>query len=164
MKKGISAASLLVSLSFIFLVCNDKPTEPSETITAKPVVKKTSINYDQVSFIHLFPDTASLNSISTSYTNNYTEELRCKILDYMKGEVDKLGEDVNIFDSILNITGCKQSGGYMLPTYAEKAQYENQDAWVFQVTYGLGEPNFGHFRCFVFSAASLDTLIFIQCR
>ncbi len=164
MKRGITAAGFIVLFSILFLACNEKPTEPSDEITAKPVVKKSSINYNQASFSSSFPDTISLNNMSNAYSNNYSEAMRSKILDYMKDEVIKLGEDVNIIDSILSRTGCNISGGYVMPTYAEKAQYENQDAWVFQVTYGLGQPNFGRSKCFVFDAATLDTLTFIQSR
>ncbi len=164
MKSVIESFSILLFLSFLILACSDKITEPPDEITAKPVVKKSDINYTQETFLSSFPDTASLQNISRAYSNNYSEELRTKLLDYMKDEIDKLGEDVNTFDRILSVTGCRNSDGYMLPTYAEKAQYENQDAWIFQVTYGLGEPDFGHSRCFVFSASTLDTLTYIQCR
>ncbi|MEJ2195464.1 MAG: hypothetical protein P8X73_11490 [Ignavibacteriaceae bacterium] len=166
MKSKIASSSFLLFLSFLILACNEKSTEPSDEITAKPVVRKSSINYNQISFNSSFPDTISLNSISKAYSNNYSEELRIKILDYMRDEVIKLGEDINIFDSVLCITGCKRSvsGVYILPTYAERAQYENQDVWIFQVTYGLAVPNFGRFKCFAISVANLDTLALEQSR
>ena len=164
MKSRIAVPGILLFLSFLILACNDRITEPSDELTAKPVVIKTSINYSEQSFTASFPDTASLNSISRAYTNNYTVELRKKILDYMKEEVSKLGENVNTFDRILSVTGCKDNVGYILPTYAEKAQYENREAWVFQITYGLNFSDLGHSKCFVFDAATLDTLTYIQCR
>jgi hypothetical protein len=164
MRSKIVSKSFLLLLFFSILACNEKSTELSDEITAKPVVKKSIINYDQGSFISSFPDTISLDNISKAYSNNYSEELRSKILDYMKNEVNELGEDVNIFDSVLSRTGCKLSGEYLLPTYAERAKYENKEAWIFQLTYGLCEPNFGHYKCFVFSLANLDTLALKQCR
>ena len=166
MKSKITSSGFLLFLSFLILACNEKSTKPSDEITAKPVVKKSNINYNHISFNSSFPDTISLNNISKAYSNNYSEELKSKILDYMKSEVIKLGEDVSIFDSVLCITGCKRSFSavYLLPTYAERAQYENQDAWIFQVTYGLGVPNFGRFKCFAISVAKLDTLALIQSR
>ena len=155
----------LNSLFFLFLLfVTGCSTETEETISAMPVVKKTSVNYDQTTFLASFPDSISSQNMSKAYSNNFSEEIRNKILNYMRGEVSKLGEDLNIFENILSQTGCKLSGEYLLPTYAERAKYENQDAWMFQVAYGLGEPNFGHYKCFAFSLANLDTLAFIQCR
>ena len=165
MKSRIVLVGILLFLSFLILACNDKITEPSDEITAKPVVIKTSINYNQQSFNTLFPDTASLNNISRAYSNNYSEVLKNRILDYMKAEVTRLGEDVSVFDSILVLTGCKLSGEYVLPTYAEKAQFENQDAWVFQFTYDTGTPIFfGNMQCIVLSTADFDTLAMITSR
>jgi hypothetical protein len=164
MKSRIVFSGVLLFMSLLILACNDKITQPSDEITAKPIVKKTSTNYTLQSFNSSFPDTASLNCICRAYSNNYSEEMRNNILDYMKEEVDKLGEDINTFDRILSVTGCKNNTGYILPTYAEKAQYENREAWVFQITYGLNNSNLGHSKCFVFDAATLDTLTFKQCR
>jgi hypothetical protein len=165
MKSRIVLGGILLFLSFLILACNDKITEPSDEITAKPVVKKTAINYSEQSFINSFPDGTSLTNISEAYSYHYSEELRDKILDYMKGEVVRLGEDVSIFDSVLVLTGCKLSGEYILPTYAEKAQYENQDAWIFQITYDSGTPiYFGNCTCFVLSTTNFDTLAVIASR
>ena len=161
MKNLISLSSFLF---FYLLLAHGCSTAPEENIPAKPVVKKTSVNYNQETFNTYFPDTISLQNISRAYSNNFSEELRKALIDYMKGEVIKLGEDVNIFDNILFQTGCKLNGEYLLPTYAEKAKFENQDAWIFQVTYGLGEPNFGHYKCFAFSIENLDTLAYKGCR
>ncbi len=164
MKSGTVSGGILLLLSFLILSCNDKITEPSDEITAKPVVKKTAVNYSEQSFNTSFPDTATLNSISEAYTNHYSVELRGKILDYMKGEVERFGEDVDNFDSILRQTGCKDQDSYILPTYAEKAQYENRDVWVLQITYGLNSPTFGHCKCYVFDAVTLDALTYKWCR
>lgn len=164
MKNRIVLRFVLIYLSLWILACNDNVTEPSIEITAKPVVKKTTTNYSEQSFLASFPDMASLNSISSAYSNNYSEELRNKILDYMRAEVNRIGEDVNVFDGIILRTNCKLSGGYLLPTYAEKARFENRNCWVFQITYGIDSPDFGHSKCFVFDAATLDTLTYRQCR
>jgi len=163
MKNKIISSCFFVLFLFV-IACNDKSTEPQDDITTKPVVKKSSVNYSEKSFNISFPDTNSLNSISKVYSNNFSEEIRNKLIEYIKSEVAKLGEDVNIFDNILSCTGCNISGEYLLPTYAERAKYDGEEALIFQLTYGLGEPNFGHFKCFAFSVANLDTLAFKQCR
>jgi hypothetical protein len=149
----------LISLCFLFLLLVPAcTTETEDNITALPVVKKTTVNYDSTTISNALPDLNSLNSISNAYSNNYTEEIKTKLLSYMRGEVSKLGEDLNIFDNVLSLTGCKIGNEFVLPTYAEKAKYENQEVWLFQLTYGLGNSNFGRSKCFVFNCNNFDTL------
>lgn len=157
-------SSLSVFIVFIILGCNEKSTEPKDVITAKPVVKKSSVNFTAQSFNTLFPDSITLKNISTAYSNNYSEALWENLLEYMKGEVTKLGEDVTVFDNVLSQTRCKLSGEYLLPTYAERAKYEGKEVWLLQITYGLGEPNFAHYKCFAISVVNLDTLAYVGCR
>jgi hypothetical protein len=155
MKKYIASNCLF----FVFILfASGCTTETENNITALPVVKKTSVNYDSTTISNSLPDLNSLNSISNAYSNNYTEEIKTKLLSYMRGEVSKLGEDLNIFDNVLSLTGCKIGNEFVLPTYAEKAKYENQDVWLFQLTYGLGNSNFGRSKCFVFNCNNFDTL------
>ena len=161
MKKFIVLISILFFPMLIFLSCT---TETEETITSKPVVKKTTTNYTQSSFCNCFPDSASLQNIRKAYSNNYSENIKDKLLRYMRNEVSMLGEDLLIFEDILSLTGCKISGEYLLPTYAERAKYENLQVWIFQVAYGLGAPNFAHYKCFAISISNLDTLNYISCR
>ena len=77
----------------------------------------------------------------------------------MRTEVSKLGEDLNTVENVLELTGCKLNNEFVLPTYAEKAKYDNQDVWLFQLTYGLGNSNFGRSKCFVFNSNNFDTLL-----
>ncbi len=144
--------------------CGDSSTDAASDLPAKPVVIKSSLNYTAYSFNSRFPDTASLNSFSRAYSDNYSEDVRNKILDYMRSEAAKLGENVNILDRVLSVTGCKSTGEYILPTYAERAVFENREVWILQLAYGLGVPSFGHFKCFALSLANLDTLALVQCR
>ena len=155
MKKYISSNCLF----FVFILfASGCTTETENNITALPVVKKTSVNYDSTTISNYLPDLNSLNSISNAYSNNYSEEIKTKLVSYMRGEVTKLGEDLNVFDNILGLTGCKNGNEFVLPTYAEKSKYKNQDVWLFQLTYGLGNSNFGRSKCFVFSCNNCDTL------
>ena len=150
---------IFIALCFLFLLLVPAcTTESEDNITALPVVKMTTVNYDSTTISNALPDLNSLNSISNAYSNNYTEEIKTKLLSYMRGEVSKLGEDLNIFDNVLSLTGCKIGNEFVLPTYAEKAKYENQEVWLFQLTYGLGNSNFGRSKCFVFNCNNFDTL------
>ena len=164
MKSKIIISSILVFLLLVILACNEKSTEPDDNLTAKPIIKKSSLNYDDEIFRKSCPDTSSLNNINKAYSNNFSEEIRNELIAYIKSEITKLGEDVNIFDEILTYTGCKNTDEYLIPFYAERAKYENKEVWIFQLTYGLGKPEFGHNKCFAFSLETLDTLAFISCR
>ena len=157
MKSHLLLTLIIIS---IMISCD----ESIDDITAKPVVKKTSVNYNLESFSSFFPDTISLQNMSEAYSNNYSEDLREQLNEYMKDKVTEFGEDVNIFDNILSQTGCKLTGVYVIPTYAEKATFENQEAWLFQVANGKGVPSFSHYKCFAFGIENLDTLAFMRCR
>lgn len=155
MKKYIASNCLfIVCLPFVFSCSVDT----QDKITALPVVKKSTLNYDKTAISNALPDLNSLNNISNAYTNNYSAETKIELLSYIRGEVSKLGEDLNAFENILELTGCKTENEFVLPTYAEKAKYDNQDVWLFQLTYGLGNSNFGRSKCFVFNINNFDTL------
>lgn len=148
-----------------FTGCSEKPTAADDFIPVKPVVKVSNVNYSQDSFNDSFPDTLSLKNIATAYSGNkYSEEVKKALHDYMRRQVNILGEDLKTFDRIISLSGSSITGEYVLPTYAEKAKYKGQDAWIFQITYGLGGPGFGHFKCFVFGLEKLDTLHYVSCK
>ena len=155
MKIYIASNCLFFVFMFFAFGCT---TETEDDITILPVVKKTSMNYDSTTISNVLPDLNSLNNISNAYSNNYTSEIKNRLLSYMRGEVSKLGEDLNVFDNVLALTGCKIENEFVLPTYAEKAKYENKDVWLFQLTYGLGNSNFSRSKCFIFSCNNYDTL------
>jgi len=154
----------LFLLLIYFAGCSEKLEGPETGITAIPVVKITSTNYTAATFAATFPDTTTLNSITQAYTNNYSEAIRLQLIGLMKSKVAKLGEDVNLFDSVIANTGCNQSDKFVLPTYAERAKYEGNDVWILQLTYGINAPNFGHYKCFALDIEHLDTLVYLACR
>jgi hypothetical protein len=159
-------AYYLALFSFLLiLLCaceENKITDPQNI--DEVVVKVSNTDYNLNSFRAHFPDSASLHNISTAYSNNYSEERKAGLISNMKSKVTALRQDVTIIEQILTKTGCNMPGKYILPTYAEKAKYEGKDAWLIQFTYGLGNPRFGHYMCFVFSIPNLDTLKYITCR
>ncbi|MCU7512332.1 MAG: hypothetical protein HF300_07230 [Ignavibacteria bacterium] len=156
----------LASFSFLsFTGCSDSSTEANDSIPVKPVVKVSNMNYSQDSFNDFFPDTVSLKNIASAYSgNNYSEEVKKALNDYMRQQASILGEDSKTFDRIISLSGSSLTGEYVLPTYAERAKYNGQDAWIFQITYGLGSPTLGHFKCFVFGLEKLDTLHYVSCK
>ncbi|MGE5497134.1 MAG: hypothetical protein ACM3Q2_03650 [Syntrophothermus sp.] len=157
---------ILTSLFILFFPgCSEKSTETDDIIPVKPVVKVSNTNYSKDNFNTFFPDNASLKDIGAAYSGNkYSEEVKKALNDYMRRQVNVLGENSKTFEKIISLSGCSLTGEYILPTYAEKAKYKGQDAWIIQITYGLGAPDFGHFRCIVFGAEKLDTLNYISCK
>jgi hypothetical protein len=144
--------------------CTENSTEPSDTLQVKPIVKKSEANYSSDNFGSIGSDSTYLKNLNEYYSENFSEDLRNRILDFMRRKVENIGENVAVFDSILSKTGCSKTGEFALPAYAEIAKFEGREAWIFQVTYGLGSPSFGHFKQFAFSVPELDTLYYFGCR
>ncbi|HEX2869536.1 MAG TPA: hypothetical protein VHO03_21005 [Ignavibacteriales bacterium] len=167
MKICFYSLSIFLASFFIlsFTGCSERSTEANDLIPVKPVVKVSNVNYTRDSFYHLFPDSASLKNIGTAYSGNkYSEEVKKALNDYMRQQVRILGEDSKTFDRMISLSGCSITGEYVLPTYAEKAKYNGQDCWIFQITTGLGAPAFGHFKCFAFGLEKPDTLAYVGCK
>jgi len=76
----------------------------------------------------------------------------------MENQAGSLGENVNVFDSVLTHAGCMGTAGYLLPIYAERAQYNNQEVWIVESILGLSKPVFGYHKYFVIGIAKYDTL------
>jgi hypothetical protein len=159
-------AYYLILFSFLLILLggckDDKITTPQNNTDV--IVKVSNTNYNHNSFKTHFPDSASLHNISSAYSYNYSWERKAELINGMKIKVTALGEDVTVIERILTTTGCNISGAYILPTYAEKAKYEDKDVWVVQFTYGLGNPVFEHFKCFAYSIPNLDTLDYTGCK
>jgi hypothetical protein len=127
-------------------------------------VKASTTDYNQDAFRRLFPDSVSLQRISSAFTNNYTEQRKTTLVENMLTRVSALGEVPAVLDTIVTRAGCRTPGENILPTYAERAHYAGRDAWIVQFTYGLGVPTFGHYKCFAYSISNLDTLDYLGCR
>jgi hypothetical protein len=55
---------------------NGNQLSNEDPIPIKPIVKVTQNDYDQNSFMKIFPDTVSLNLIAKAYSNNnYSENI-----------------------------------------------------------------------------------------
>lgn len=160
MKHNIYLISLLFITFFFLTACNDDTISESH-YNPEVVVKVSNLNYDQPGFLNLFPEIESLNNISTAFTSDYSEERKNRLLINMQIKVANWGQDVAVMDNILTATGCNTVGEYILPTYAERAKYNGQDAWLIQFTYALDTLVFGRFKCFAFSIPDLDTLCYL---
>jgi hypothetical protein len=163
MKPIAFTSGLLLLVSFSLAGCSDI-TSPGGADDVEVTVKVSNTNYDQASFRDLFPDSSSLRSISIAFNSNYSERRRTALVVNMLAKVSAMGEDVVIVDTILTRACCKTPGEYILPTYAERAEYNGKRAWLVQFTYGLSGPQFGRSKCFAFSIPNLDTLNYIGAR
>ncbi len=160
------------SIILFFQSCKDKSADPNEDttvqqdseITAKPIVKKTSTDYTHKLFGASFPQKESLKEIGEAYKNNYSVALKNQLINYMKEQADSLGENGEIFNECMEMTGCKDIYFISLPSYAEKARYEGNDVWIIQLVWGLRPSDLSHYMCFAISTNNKDTLDFKRCR
>lgn len=155
MKNYIFFPFLFILLCLLCSCNNDE-----DIFIPEVIVKISYTNYDQTSFLNLFPHQESLNQISSAFTNNYSEERKNELLNNMKAKVAVLREDVGIIENILTIMGCNNVGAYVLPTYAERAKFNGQEAWLIQFTYALDTPVFGRVRCIAFSIPDIEELFY----
>jgi hypothetical protein len=147
----------------LILGCGDNSTEPADNLTKKPVVKKSSTDYNYDSFRDSFPDTSSLKRIGKAYAGIYSEEIKNELISYMKRKVKQIGEDENLFTECFGLTGCSGTASVSLPTYAEKAKYEGKEAWIIQLVWGIDPQDLSHYKCFAFETDKMDTLDYYRC-
>lgn len=164
MKNIIALITFSILSSFFILNCNDNSTEPKNSITVKPVVKKSTVNYNEDSFKAVFPDMDLINNIGSAYKENYSEEIKNQLINYMRGQVTALGENEDTFVKCMDLTGCNNISSISLPTYAEKSKYNGEDVWIIQLVWGLKPMDLGHYKCFVIGINQRDTLNFIRCK
>jgi len=144
--------------------CKDASTGPQTSLTTLPVVTKTSSDYTPESFERSFPQTEILTAMTKAYAHKCSDEVREALIDYMKKEAADLGEDVSGFDALLTLSGCRDSEGLVLPTYAERARFNGQEVWIIQVAWGYDAADFGHFKCRAFGLTLHDQLAYVGCR
>jgi hypothetical protein len=152
------------------LVSCDNSTESSDNslneveITVKPVVIKTSTDYNSKLFRTSFPKMELLHEIGEAYQKSYSDNLKKQLISYMIEKADTLGESGEILNECIEVTGCKIESPVSLPTYAERAKYNGEDAWMIQLVWGASPFDLGHYKCFAISMVSKDTLYFKRCK
>ncbi len=144
--------------------CKDASTGPQTSLTELPVVTKTSSDYTLESFERSFPHSEILTAMSKAYAHKCSDEVREALIDYMKKEAADLGEDASMFDALLTLSGCRDGEGLVLPTYAERARFNGQEAWIIQVAWGYDAADFGHFKCYAFGIANKELLATYGCK
>jgi hypothetical protein len=170
--KQIFLIAYSVFLIFFIQNCKNKSTDPNDdvtvkpyaNITVKPIVEKTSTDYTQELFRLSFPKMELLKEVGEAYKNNYSEAIKNELINYMKKQVDSLGESGEIFSDCMEVTGCKDIYSISLPCYAEKAKYEGNDVWIIQLVWGMMPLDLGHYKCFAISTNNKDTLDFKRCK
>ncbi|MBU2507786.1 MAG: hypothetical protein KJ799_13845 [Bacteroidetes bacterium] len=164
MKKYLSFVVLPFLLLTIIFSCSDNSTNPEDELTVKPIVLKTSTNYDEQLFNSLFPQNDILKTMSDAYKNKYSEKIKMQLIDYVVSKVKTLGENEAIFLECFNLSGCQNVNSISLPTYIEKAKYNDEDSWIIQLSWGLESSDLGHYKCFAFGINSKDTLYYTRCK
>ena len=164
MKKILLMISYIILFILSIQSCKDKSTDPYEDILVKPIVEKTSTDYTPELFRSSFPKMELLHEIGEAYKNSYSEAVKNQLINYMKSQANKLGENSEIFNECMEVTGCNNSNSISLPSYAEKAKYEGKDVWIIQLVWGMMPSDLGHYKCFAISTDDKDTLDFKRCK
>jgi hypothetical protein len=143
--------------------CKDSGTEAYPGADVLPQVRFSQTNYSQAVIMVGRPDTVLLPLFTRTYGGRYSDGLKASLVHYILDRTRQAGFDEREVQACLQATGQLESGGESLPYLAERAKYDGQEAWVFEFTYGF-DGSFGHYRCFVIGAQTLDTLFYESCR
>jgi hypothetical protein len=164
MKNYLLKLALPFLLLIIFIGCSANSTEPEDELTVKPIVVKISKNYDEQLFNSSFPQNDILKNMSEAYKNNYSENIKMKLVDYVALKVKSFGENEEVFLECFKLSGCKNVNSISLPTYVEKAKYNGEDSWIIQLSWGVESSDLGHYKCFAIGINSKDTLYYARCK
>ncbi len=140
----------------------DSPTAFLET--ELPVVMKTQTYYTEAAVQSTVPDQVLMAHCTELYQGKYTDGLKSDLNTSMFMKAERLGLDKQELTRCLDATRQMTPGLVSLPFRVERAMYDSAGCWIFQFAWGMNPDDLGHYRCFVMSAATGDTLLFITCR
>ena len=159
---------LLFSMSAlisIFTSCNVDSTEMSGIqLELLPIVKVTQNNYGEEQIRQNTPDSTLFSTFCETYNDKYSDDLKVALVNNMKNQAFKLGEDSEILEKCMNATGRLEKGVISLPYLAEKAKYNDRVSWRIEYAWGMRKDDLGHFKCSVMDAINQDTLLYITCK
>lgn len=164
MNKKVAIIIIPFLLFFSLISCSDSSTEPVSELTEKPIVIKTSTNYDEDLFNSTFPKNDVLRNVSEAYKNNYSEAIKIEMIEYVTLKLQALGENEVQFLECFGLTNCQNKNSISLPTYIEKAKFLDKDAYIIQLSWGVEPSDLGHYKCFAIGIVNQDTLYYSQCK
>ena len=135
------------------------------SLKCEPIVKVTGYNYTGD------PASVPYQDIHNKFAENYTGsnlslELRNLTISSMLTQADELGENTNILYESIKVTyNDWETRPYRIPTYAEKAMYNNEQIWAIAFNRANGfEDGLGHFDLFFVSISTIEAQYVSGCK
>lgn len=167
--KFIFVLILGVSLSYLLTACKneiiDAPLSEvnSDILTQSPIVRITSNNYDEQSLQSTFWNTEIHSRFTESYQNSYSITLKESILNYMRDEIERTGEDEQEFTECFNAIG-EFKDGRCLPCLVESAKYDGKYVFIFVFNWGVAEGDLDHIAYYAVEKSTKIILKSASCR
>ncbi len=156
---------LLIIVLILIVGCkkDNSPTNIVEGSKPLPKVILSQTNYQEADIQAQVSDPTFLKQFREAYEGKYSDMLKAGMVMYMYSSAQLIGLDFNELKSCLDRTGQTQHGIISLPIVAERAKYNGINAWIFHFIWGVDTNDLGHFKCYVMSTETSDTLLFITC-
>jgi len=156
---------MILAMTMVLGCHKDNPltSEPLE-LPEIPFVRVSESNYDEMDIQSRVPDTIYWNKCNLLYKYAVTDSLKAYLAHMFLTKARWLAQDTLIASQCLNATDQLKPGVVSLLYFAERAQYESKECWIFEFSWGIGSTGIGHYRCFVIDTSAKDTLLFITCR
>jgi hypothetical protein len=134
-------------------------------LKCEPEVRVTGYNYTSD------PNSVPYQNVHRNFSGNYTGsdlslELRNLTINSMLDQAGNLGENTTILYESIKVTyNDWNARPYRIPTYAEKAMYNNEWIWAIAFNRANGfEDGIGHFDLFFVSISTIQTQLSIGCN
>jgi hypothetical protein len=151
--------------NILYFSLKDSTTTSNEQLKCEPEVKVTGFNYTSN------PSSVPYQSVHSNFSGNYTGsdlsvELRNLTIDSMLEKADELGENTTIlYESIKVIFNDWEAKPNSIPTYAEKARYNNEWIWAIAFNRANGfEDGIGHIDLFFVSISTIEAQYITGCN
>lgn len=149
----------------IYFTLEDPGTTSHGQLKCKPEVKVTGINYTSNPF------SVPYQNVHANFSGNYTGtnlsvELRNLTVNSMLNQAKDLGENTTILYESIKVTYYDwDARPYRIPTYAEKAKYNNEWIWALAFNRANGfEDGIGHIDLYFVSISTIQAQYISGCN
>jgi len=161
----ISRIIFLLIITQVLACHKNSPLSPEPLQLAElPYVRVSTLNYNRSEIYSRVPDTIYWNKCNLAYKYAVTDSLKRYMADVFLQKARWLAQETPLASECLNATGQLKQGVVSLLYFAERAQYESKESWIFEFSWGDDLYGIGHYRCFVMDTSTRDTLLFVTCR
>jgi hypothetical protein len=151
--------------NIIYFSLKDPGTTSNEQLKCQPEVKVTGFNYTSN------PSSVPYHNVHANFSGNYTGadlsvNLRNLTINSMLNQAKDLGENTTILYESIKVTYYDwKARPYRIPTYAEKAKYNNEWIWALAFNRANGfEDGIGHFDLYFVSISTIQAQYISGCN